>query len=58
MSGAALKAMATDAFDVLEILIARVEANAGYGATLTVERLRAQTLRDELRRSTTLLGRA
>lgn len=41
--------------DLVLILVARVEANAD-GATMTVERLRAQTLRDELRQSTTLLG--
>ena len=48
--------MATDAFDVLEVLVARVEANAGNGAALTLERLRAQLLRDELSRLMQLLG--
>lgn len=56
VSAAALKAMATDAFDVLEVLVARVEAHAVNGAALTVERLRAQLLRDELSRSMQLLG--
>ena len=58
VSAAALKGMAVDAFDVLEVLVARVEAKAGEGSVLTVERLRAQLLRDELDRSVRLLNGA
>lgn len=56
VSAAALKAMAADAFDVLQVFVARVEANASEGAGLTVGRLRAQILREELTRSVQLLG--
>lgn len=52
----ALKAMARDAFEVLGILVAQLEARVNPEPGLTVERHRVQFLRDELNRSSELVG--
>lgn len=58
VSSASLKTMARDAFDVLEVLVERLEAQDDHGSVLTVERLRAQLLREELNRSSDLFVEA
>lgn len=55
VSANALKSMASDAFEVLDVLIRQLEATENEGPVLTVQRLRAQLLRDELDRSMGLL---
>jgi hypothetical protein len=56
VSADAMKSMARDAFAVLEVLVAQLEAAETQGPVLTVERLRTQLLRDELNRSIELLA--
>jgi hypothetical protein len=56
VSAAALRGMAADAFKVLEELVSLLEAAVDDGPVLTVPRLRAQLLRDELDRSVALLS--
>jgi hypothetical protein len=55
VSADALTSMARDAFDVLEVFVSQLEDMDGAGPALTVERLRAQLLRDELDRAIELL---
>lgn len=56
VSADALKSMARDAFEVLAVLVSQLEDVDNEGPVLTVERLRPQLLRNELDRSTELLG--
>jgi hypothetical protein len=51
----ALKSMAGDAFEVLKVFVAQLQDVDYAGPVLTVERLRAQLLRNELDRSIELL---
>jgi hypothetical protein len=51
VSGSALKAMASDALDVLDPFVSQVRARAESEPAASVEQLRAQLLQDELGRS-------